>query len=112
MKHLIEPVVLYILEESREFQDWFTDDGWDDAAVEKALGMEPGSLTEEQANIIATIVMHDDMTNLPAVVAYHCTGSHVYVDAVKLAVAAGIWSPPVLSKVDLDHIHKEFSCDE
>ncbi len=93
---LADSLVTYILEhENDDFIDWFCDDGWDEDAVCKVLGVK--ELSEDQANHIAHTAMHEDPL-LADCVAYHTDGEHVYADAVKLSVLIKSMAAPKLSK--------------
>ena len=105
---LAKSVLGYLLGDGREREDFiecFIDEDWDDAPVEKALGMKPGTLTEAQADVLIQTSFRDNVTSLDEVVAYHFTGSHVYSDAVKLNVLMGYQMVPTLEAWELEHIN-------
>lgn len=100
---LADSLVHYIMEARHDdFVDFFTDLGWDDDAVCKALGVK--ELSEELANNIATSSLHEGTHNLVDCVAYHTEISHEYADAVKLAVLLKMIDAPKLSKADIKQI--------
>lgn len=100
---LANNLVTYVLEnEHASFIDWFTDDGWDDYPVCKALGVK--ELSEELAQSIVTSSLHEGTHNLVDCVAYYTDGDHVYADAIKLAVLIKAMDVPKLSPEDIKHI--------
>lgn len=100
---LAESLIEYIMENEHDgFIDWATDGGWDEHAICKALGVK--ELSEDLANSIAVSSFHEGTHNLADCVAYHTKESHVYADAVKLAVLLKMMDAPKLSKTDIKHI--------
>jgi len=100
---LADSLINYIIDnEHAGFIDFFIDEGWDEHAVCKALGV--NELSEELANNIATSSLHEGTHNLADCVAYHTGGQHVYADAIKLAVLIKAAEVPKLTKSDIKQI--------
>ncbi len=100
---LADSLINYVINnEHDDFIDWFVDDGWDEHAICKALGVK--ELSEELAQNIAISSLHEGTHNLVDCVAYHTDGEHVYADAVKLAVLLKMMDAPKLSKADIKQI--------
>lgn len=95
---LADAVLGYVLhEEYANFADWFSDDGWDDGAACRALGLK--DISEEQAQaVVQQVYMHNQ--ELIEALAYNLKPEeHLYADALKLAVILGLEKAPKLTKV-------------
>lgn len=82
VKYHADGLITYILEnESEDFVQWFSNDGWDDAAVCKALGKK--EISEKDADNVVRAM--EDCGELVDAIAYHAFGcDHIYTDAVQL----------------------------
>ncbi len=103
IKHHASLAAAYILEVERDnFSEWFIEDGFDIAALAKALNLDtvPQALADD---IIATGI-DNDMDGLAEALAFHTTGDHVYATAIKLAVLIGDMKKPKLSKEEIAKI--------